>query len=391
MKGVRDQAAPDGRFGFSRMIPNRWVRWSLYFAFWTVLGLLNAASAVIDVLDNPRFAPWEPLVWEMTSLYTTGLLCPLVVDLARRWRFTRSNWPPVLAGHLAAMVLFSLAHSAGMVAMRKAVYLMVGSSYSFGGKGLALQLAYEFYKDIRLYWVIVLLGLGFQYYNKYRERELEASALEARLAETQLENLKHRLNPHFLFNTLHAISSYVQSDPDKADRMIARLSDLLRMALRNAGGQEIALEEELEGLDLYIEIMRARFGDDFVFRRDIDPASHQALVPSLLLQPLVENAFRHGISKRSEGGVVEVSSRVENGTLRLRVRDNGPGSKDAVGHLAKGVGLSSSADRLRFLHGDRQSLHARTLRPDQSGPPFHDGGFEVAVEMPFRASEGRGQ
>jgi LytS/YehU family sensor histidine kinase len=263
-----------------------------------------------------------------------------------------------------------------MIAIRKVVYFAVGESYAFSGFERVL---YEFYKDLILYPLLVGFTAGLDYYSKYRQNELRSEQLQRRLIEAQLQNLRGQLNPHFLFNTLNMISARMYEDVADADRMITRLSDLLRMTLRNASDQEVPLATELEMLDLYIEIMRARFQDSIQVRIDIDAQARHMLVPPLLLQPLVENSFRHGAGTKTTGGLIDIQARSNNGTLSLVVRDNGPGIDTAPASvIAKGVGLSNAVERLRQLYGDRQSLAIRN-RTDAEG-----GGLEVVIEVPAR-------
>ncbi len=366
-------------------MPNRWTRWGIYFGFWTLLGLLNAGSAVIERLDDPGTASWEPVLWEMSSLYTTGLLCPIIVFFVRRYPFSRHNWHRLAAAHMGGMVLFSVAHTTGMVGIRKTVYWLAGASYSFGDGSIGLRFLYEFYKDVTLYWIIVFLALGFTYYSKYRQQQLEASQLETRLIEAELENLKNQLNPHFFFNTLHMISSLVHEDPDRADEMITRLSELLRLALQNTSQSEITLREELEALELYLEIMRGRFEGRFEANLDVGPDALDARVPSLILQPLVENAFRHGIDSGCGGGAIEVTARTEGNVLRLAVRDNGPGATGETGSSGSpGIGLFNTGERLRHLYGERQSIRAGNLEAGTRPEPFDRGGFEVELTLPLQ-------
>lgn len=367
---------------FPEMLPHRWLRLGVYAAFWTVLGLLNAVSALIETLDDPGHQLWEPFVWEMSSLYTTGLLCPLVVQFVRRFPFSRRNWYWLIPVHGGAMILFSLAHTSGMVAIRKGVYALVGRSYQFADQDLWLELTYEFSKDVVLYWIIVLLALGFEYYNRYRGQQLEASSLEARLVQARLSNLEKQLNPHFLFNSLHMISSFVRRRPERAEQMIARLSDLLRLALDHSAGSEIRLRDELRALDLYLDLMNARFNDRVEVVRKIESDTLDVRVPVLILQPLVENAFRHGMAVRSEGGVIEISSRAENRLLHLAVRDNGPGMDESA--PVQGLGLFTTGERLRLLYGDEHTLRVQNIEPGTKPPPFDGGGFEVRLTVPFR-------
>ena len=183
--------------------------------------------------------------------------------------------------------------------------------------------------------------LQYLYYSRYREGELRTAQLSAQLAQAQLQALRAQLHPHFLFNTLNAISTLVHKDPDIADRMIARLSDLLRLTLENIGVQEVRLAQELEFLERYLEIERMRFPDRLQVRMHIAPETLDAWAPYLILQPIVENAIRHGIAPRSTPGTVEIRADCKNDRLILEVRDDGPGiSPDR--NLKDGVGISST-------------------------------------------------
>jgi LytS/YehU family sensor histidine kinase len=183
-----------------------------------------------------------------------------------------------------------------------------------------------------------------------------------------------QLQPHFLFNTLHSISALMHRDVEAADRMLTRLSDLLRLTLESASTPEVPLSRELDFLDAYLEIQQTRFEERLEVVRDIDPLALDALVPNLLLQPLVENAIRHGVANRTTGGRVEISARRENGRLTLSVRDDGPGLSPNAG---QGVGLSNTRARLEHLYGEAQSL---ALANDPAG------GVRVTVVAPYRSA-----
>ncbi len=185
-----------------------------------------------------------------------------------------------------------------------------------------------------------------------------------------------QLHPHFLFNTLHAIWTLMHKDVETADRMLARLSDLLRITLENSGMQEVPLKQELAFLEPYLEIEQTRFGDRLSVQLDVEPDTLDALVPNLLLQPLVENAIRHGIAPRAAGGRIRISAKRENAKLRVQVRDNGAGIPESEREVLKeGVGLTNTRARLQQLYGagHRLELHNAV-----------DGGLEVTLELPFR-------
>jgi LytS/YehU family sensor histidine kinase len=217
-----------------------------------------------------------------------------------------------------------------------------------------------------LYCMLVGIGHAVVYSRRIRERDEQ-------LARAELHALKLQLHPHFLFNTLNTISTYVRSDQDVARRMISRLSDLLRRVLENEGVEEVSLQEELDLVSAYLDIEQARFDDRLHVEWQIEPATLGARVPHLMLQPLVENAIRHGIAPRSAKGTLRISSRRENGTLSLAVRDDGMGS--TVQSPAYGRGLSNTRNRLLQLYGNRQSMQV-------TAPAA--GGFTVELTMPFR-------
>jgi LytS/YehU family sensor histidine kinase len=227
------------------------------------------------------------------------------------------------------------------------------------------------HSDFLTYWLLVGLSHALDYYRKYQERELKATQLEARLAQAQLQALKMQLQPHFLFNTLHAISALVHKDVEAADRMITRLSEFLRITLDSVGVQEVALKTELESLDKYLEIEQVRFGSRLTVVRSVSAETLDLLVPNLILQPLVENAVRHSIAPRAAGGRIEILARRENGNLVIDVLDDGMGERE--GPFREGVGLTNTRARLEALYGGMQSMDLRS----EPG-----AGFRVRLRIP---------
>ncbi|HEY4053783.1 MAG TPA: histidine kinase [Terriglobales bacterium] len=229
-----------------------------------------------------------------------------------------------------------------------------------------------------IYLPIVVIAHAVLYYTRYREREVRAAHLQAQLSDAKLLALKSQLQPHFLFNTLHSISSLMLRDVRSADTMIARLSDLLRMSLEDEGQHLISLKRELDFTQAYLDIEKIRFGERLEVVFDVSPEVLDSLVPHFLLQPLVENSIKHGISKRSHAGKIEVRAQRLQGNLILRVSDNGSGRLPAVpsGALDSGIGLRGTRERLRTLYGSDQRLDINF---------FPDGAVEVTVSLPFRA------
>jgi sensor histidine kinase YesM len=226
---------------------------------------------------------------------------------------------------------------------------------------------------------VVGIKSAFSYYQKYRERELVTSKLEARLATSRLQVLKMQLHPHFLFNTLNAISELIHKDPESAERMIGDLSDLLRLSFEKLEVQEISLRQELEFLRKYLEIEQMRFHDRLMVEMQISPETLDASVPNMILQPLVENAIKHGIAPRSAGGKIRIGALRNNGTLELSVSDNGIGVPSGdLENLSEGVGLSNTRRRLRHLYGEGHKFDLANAEKS---------GLRVNLTIPFRELE----
>ena len=234
----------------------------------------------------------------------------------------------------------------------------------------------QIHLDLLIYGATIGMSYAVSYYFRFREREFRASQLESQLAQAQLQTLKMQLHPHFLFNTLNAIAGLVRDSRNKAAvNMLAGLSDLLRYTLENAGKQQVPLREELEFLELYLDIQQMRFSDRLRVELHIEPETLSALVPNLILQPLVENAIRHGISRRAAAGLVGVSANRDGGDLHIRIYDDGPGLKQDNGNrMVEGVGLSNTRARLKQLYSGEQNF-SLAERPN--------GGVEAVLIIPF--------
>jgi LytS/YehU family sensor histidine kinase len=225
------------------------------------------------------------------------------------------------------------------------------------------------------YWAIVGLSHAVLYYRESRDRAVRTAQLETQLAEAQLAALQQQLHPHFLFNTLHAISALMHKDVEAADRTLIRLGDLLRLTLENIGRHEIPLKAELDFLQKYLEIEQTRFADRLTVRFDIHPETLDARVPNLILQPLVENAIKHGVARTVGPGHIQITARRDGDKLRMEVRDNGAGlSEDGWRAIHKGIGVSTTRERLLRLFGAdfRFEFHRQ------------DPGLAVVVVVPWR-------
>jgi sensor histidine kinase YesM len=229
--------------------------------------------------------------------------------------------------------------------------------------------------EMMTYWAIVLLSHALRYHSEARDRALRESQLETHLVESQLQGLQRQLQPHFLFNTLNTISALMHRDVDAADNMIAKLSDLLRISLQNVGVQEVPLKQELDFLSKYLEIEQTRFRDRLTVVFDVHPDTLDALVPNLMLQPLVENSIKHGIGPKPTPGQIEIRSRRVGRLLELEVRDNGVGLSAArLTDFNRGVGLANTRSRLQHLYGSSHRFEFRQ-------PPT--GGLSVLIAIPL--------
>jgi two-component system LytT family sensor kinase len=358
--------------------------WGVVFGIWTIFGLLESAKTYfwLGTQGFPRVW-WWILLGNMPWWYAWAALTPAVIWLGSRWPLTGPRRRRAIGVHGIAAIVSAGAH---VVASGVLTYWVTGGRAApTMSRQIDAFLVNYFIVDIAIYCAILGAYFAFDYANRWRESTLAAAQIEARatrlelgLAEARLQALRMELNPHFLFNTLNAISGLVRNDQrDSAVQMLARLGDLLRATLDRTLPQEISVDDELALLQQYLEIEQARFGTRLIVRVDAAPLARQALVPTLVCQPLVENAIRHGVARRP--GAVSVSAHVrrDGGSLVIEVRDTGRGlGPDPV---TEGIGLTNTRARLRELYGDAATLHLENA----------DGEGAVAtVRMPFRTSTG---
>jgi hypothetical protein len=346
-------------------------------AAFTAAGVLRFTYLFLDDVTRDESGTFlQRLIEELTGSYAALALFAGVVWLFRRYPLDRPGWPRRIPVHLLGVLLYSAVHTSLLWATRSAIFQLAGlGPYDYGR--MPVRYAMELGNDVISYAVYVSVIIAFRYYDALKARELRAAELERGLAQAELRSLRLQLQPHFLFNALNTISATMYDDPAAADVMIGQLADLLRLSLRTAHTHEVPLSAELETLDLYAAIMRARFGDRLVLEVDAEPAARAALVPSLLLQPLVENAVRHGNAARLGFGRVRVRARrtaARPPELLLEVADDGPGVEPGRDVLGAGLGLSATAGRLRLLYGDRHRFSAGNAA---------GGGFLVSIAIPF--------
>jgi len=362
----------------TRLIRSPWLRRGTLFGFWTVLGLFFASQAYLYQAGVGHPIRWSvALGYAMSRWYAWGVLAPLLFHLARRFPLESGRWRTALLLHGSAALLIAPLQVLVEGGLRIALFAVLGAGYGAAELRSQLQtylIGRSFDNLLTCGWILAVYYL-IDTYRKYRERELATSQLEARLARAELMSLRMQLHPHFLFNTLHSIAALMHKDIPSAERMLSRLGDLLRVSLENAGRESVSLKEELEFLQGYLEIEQTRFRDRLAVELDIDPLALDARVPNLILQPLVENAIRHGIAPRAAAGRVRIRARLRGGLLQLQVLDNGPGVGADIERLfSSGVGLSNTRARLQQLYGPRHRFELRNA----SG-----GGLQVTLAFPI--------
>jgi signal transduction histidine kinase len=357
--------------------PRYGLHWSIVFMAATMLGLFSSLLAWQFTVSAGYASSWRTVVILNTSYwYLWALFTPAIIWLSQHFRFERQGLWRALLVHMPSVLVFSLTHIAAITCVQWWFARAQGRRFPLWSE-IQRSALLNFDWEMMTYWTIVGLSHAVLYYRESRDRALWTSQLETRLVEAQLKTLQQQLHPHFLFNTLHAISALMHRDVEAADRTLMRLSDLLRLTLENIGQHEIPLQSELDFLAKYLQIEQTRFADRLVVRFDVQPETLDRLVPNLILQPLVENAIKHGVAKKSGLGHIDISARREGDKLHMEVRDDGVGlSEDALTALQKGIGVSTTRARLQHLFGAdyRFEFHRQT------------SGLAVVIAVPWRTA-----
>lgn len=351
----------------------------VWVGFFTAIGGLQTSYRWLDRVANRRDDPILPIaIEECTSSYGTLLLFPALIWWVRRVRRSTTSFVGAIAMHVPSLLAFSFLHTTWNATVRPLVFRIAGlGAYDYGA--MPARYAMEFSIHVLLYAIFVTGIILYENHSAARAREARLARVEADLAEAQVSALQARLQPHFLFNALNTISSVMYTDPAAADTMLARLADLLRRTLR-VHATEIPLRDELDMVRLWLSVMEARFGDRMDVRFDVADGAGRALVPPLILQPLLENALKH--AEPAPGGTLHIAvearrtDRAGVDSLALEVRDDGPGLRMAPEEaFANGVGLSTTRQRVRTLHGDAGAMQLE-LAPE--------GGLAVRLALPWR-------
>jgi signal transduction histidine kinase len=366
-----------------------WQRWAVLAAVWTLPGLVTSLQVYFLHQRYEPISLVDALLWQLPGWYFWVPATPLVLLLLRTFPLSRGSWQRSLPAHLSATIVLSAAHlavsvAAGRYAIRYAYY----QEEAFGELVLKLLLR-NMHLGVITYWGVIAAGYAFTYYRKYRERELVAAQLEARLARAELQALKGQLQPHFVFNTLNAIAVLVRKqDTERAVRTLSRLGELLRRTLDTAGRHVVPLSSEIDFLRRYLEIQQIRFQERLAIEFDVDDDCLDAEVPNLLLQPLVENSVRHGICKRAEGGRIEIRAHRVGDRVRIEILDDGVGlppqwSLERGGGLGIGLGIG-----LGNVHARLEQMYPGTHVLEVGNRPT--GGVAIIIELPFETTTDSG-
>ena len=349
----------------------------IIFSVATALSFFSAFAAFyfVATFTDESAAFGLLLTLNLGYWYSWAVLAPAILWLTRRFPFDKRSWKLAVPVHVAGVLVGTSLHVVLACVQRMGTYWLIGESMDTWLHEMQEMLFLNFDWEMMTYWTIVGVGTALRYMHEARVRELNAAQLETRLVEARLHALQRQMQPHFLFNTLNTISALMHRDVNAADEMIARLSDLLRMSLQRVGVQEVPLKEELDFLSKYLEIEQTRFRDRLTVVFDVESETLHALVPNLLLQPLVENAIKHGIGPRPTPGQIAVRARINGAMLELDVQDNGVGLSAArLTDFNRGVGLSNTRSRLDHLYG---SLHRFEFRQPA------EGGLLVCIAIPM--------
>jgi len=338
----------------STILNHRWRRWAFGFCVWSLLGLSFALSSYLGARQDNVQISWKRMVTGyLFDFLVWGALSPLIFRLSRRFEL-RKAFPRNLFIHLALSVLLSLfvLSVAAVLTWYFGYPNLTRSPTLFSlWRNNAFSI-YYFHQGLTIYWATVAVAHALHYYRAIREGEARTAQLAAQLAQAQLQALKMQIHPHFLFNTLNSISALLHKDVETADKMIARLGDFLRLTLKASSAQAVNLGKELEFLKCYLEIQQLRFQDRLTIDVDVEPQTLDLMVPNLILQPIVENAVRHGVSSQTEPGHIIVRALRQDGRLLMQVEDNGPGLKMNPNGTALGIGLNNTRARLEQFYGN---------------------------------------
>jgi two-component system, LytTR family, sensor kinase len=356
-------------------------RWYWIFAVWAGIGIFDATQTVFVMRAEGMHHYWGRLYFtQLVSWLPYMLATPVLLWLGDKFALSQWRRASTWVAHLAACAVLGLL-SATWIAMWEEwlnPWALTPGPNSFGP--LALSKFYNgMLSTIVLYGLVLLVGHILASQRRFAMQQAQTAQLNEQLMKAQLNALRRQIEPHFLFNTLNSISGLVREGRNEAAvNMIARLSEFLRRVVKDSDRQQVPLAEELDFTEKYLDIQKARFGDRLAFSLDMPADLRSARVPSLILQPMVENAIKHGIAKRVQGGSIHIAAARSNGTLTLCVYNEGPGLPAECDQTASGVGVQNVRTRLQNLYGDSYQFSIRNC----------PGGVEASVSVPYEVTDG---
>ncbi len=354
--------------------------WLIILCVWVFAAIVFSTFTFLQESITSQPSPyWRYLSWQTSSCLTWFLLTPLVIQIVSRFPLERQHLGRNFLIYLVSGLLLIVIHTVSDALVLPNLGFHPQMKLESFTKAFRFFLVWYFVWNLLIYIAVLGVTFGINYYRKFSERELRTTQLEATLAKTRLQALKNQIHPHFLFNTHNSIIELIHSDAETAEKMLTNLSDLLRLALENTDIEEVTLKQELEFSNKYLEIEQIRFEERLKVKLEIDPNTLDTIVPNMILQPLIENALKHGIAPLLEGGTIKVSSEQKDGILHLSVADDGVGiAADEISRINYGIGLSNTQERLKFLYNGNHNFEIK-----QNG----EKGLLVKLSFPFQRSD----
>lgn len=352
-----------------------WLIWLFVFIFWTLIGAIAAVQEYVAIETRGAAVSLFKIIITNLPIYFWAVSTPLIFWLGRRFQLSnRKKWAVVFPVHLLISLILAALYL-GIVAITNEAMRVEPLEWKFVWGYFQYRFGRAFHVSVLTYWAVLGFGFALDFYKRLQIREFQSAKteleLETQLVQTKLDALKMQLHPHFLFNTLNTISAIMSDDLKGARRMIARLSEILRINLETSHQQKISLKEEIDLLNLYLDIERERFKEKLEISVDVSTKIWECEVPHFILQPLVENAIKHGIANTKTKGIIEISAKQNGDFVQIQIDDNGAG---LANNLHQGVGLSNTRERLEKLYGEKFEMNLSNS---------DKGGVSVLLKIPF--------
>lgn len=358
-------------------IPISLKSWIIIFFIWLLLGFYFILSSAVYYIDLEQVFNWKSnLINRMPSFFLWGLLTPIVIHIAFKYRIEKANFYSKIFIHILIGAVFTFIHRLISVSISYYTLSTIGETSEsltnilFGEKFIIFS---AWFDGFFIYWVFLAAIYSFDYYKSFNENRLKATELESKLAQAELNALKMQLQPHFLFNTLNAISVLVHKDPESADEMITRLSDLLRLTIDKFGQKKVTLKEEIDFINSYLDIQKIRYKKRLSVKIDIPASIYDNEVPAFILQPVIENSIKYAVEPSSEHTHILISAFTNDRYLTIEINDNGPGMN---GNINEGVGIKNIKARLDQMYGDNKFF---------SMSDSVSGGVKTIIKIPIES------